>query len=883
MPKVIIVIFIIQDELLLLIIRFILIKKYKFFIILYVIPVYLFIFGSKIVHMKVTLKSKIEDQFNRPINSPKDCNLLAVHIALKTGRKISSSTLRRFFGLLPSKTSLSKYNLDTLSLYSSNIDYTAFCKQNGYGSTMRYTNEEKNYRNFKQITLFTLNCIEKYSLSSFKETLPREQINLKLNTFIHSELSIHPIISPVGYGKSTALAHWVNSINTHKFICLFCQATIFHELLNVEKSKSLTWHTAAGETKRIIESFTELQFEHDKKLIIVLDAFDGFDSNTHKIKEVIEYLITLLRNEKTRSKIKIVISCRETTWLNHIAGLLKNYVDAYFLVHKKQLIDSVYCNIPLLSNDEIRLILKRNSQIEPNRIIYNCLPSMLREMMRVPINVHLFISLFRKNPKIEAITLNRIYFELLKELIFKSKWAEEKEDIIWKVIDEIECNDIDYSMNKNELKNTYSIHLKRETNYYNAYKALILDGILQEERKESKFSIFTSLIRFKHHNFYFYLLTLKLIQKNKGLDFELFLSIAQSIKNPDKANFLVATLFEMAYFEEDYQTLEQFCELPESILSSIIVRHAVGSSFRINNSVRNSLIKHYAASPKGQIYFFEQFVDTNYMYNNYQYRIKEFLKHKTTDEALLFGNSILFLSGFLKMNEKLCKKQLSIINSITPNASIHPYTIGRRAANQILYAHFFEEKKNFDIYEIIENHRSIAYAYKGYIKNGLIELELPLIISLILTKEYTLLLELIEEAFNTYNLFDHEDEFLNMLSTNQNSIPFVFREFAKYKLNKPLTVNFMVELEKALNNYSSSFDDFQYQILLNWFLCDYFFTKKNITKANEYYQAAMEMAKYAEYDFYQAFLLINNPFKNHNLIEEGMALVNASGCCQAAF
>jgi hypothetical protein len=369
--------------------------------------------------MKVILKSKIQDQFNRPVNSPKDCNLLAVHIALKTGRKISSSTLRRFFGLLPSKTKLSRYNLDTLTLYCSNIDYAAFCMANSTKVVTETNSNIDNNNKIRQITNLTLNSIAKKSLSRLKSTLPREKINAKLNAFLNSDLSICPIIAPGGYGKSIALSHWVNTLNSQEYSCLFCHSEIFHQLFIPERSKLIRSELELGETNRLIETFAENSAKSGQKLIIVIDALDELYTQSNKIQDIIEYLLIILQKEPNQLKIKIVISCRESIWANHVAIHFNSHLNNGFLLNEMQLFDNNLCNIPHLTNNEIRLILELNKVIEPNLNFLNCISKEVRDMFRIPINLHIFITLYQKSLTTESITVNRLNIELLKFLIFK--------------------------------------------------------------------------------------------------------------------------------------------------------------------------------------------------------------------------------------------------------------------------------------------------------------------------------------------------------------------------------------------------------------------------------------------------------------------------------
>lgn len=60
---------------------------------------------------------EIENVFGQKIRYPKDCEILAVEISSKTGTSISSSTLKRIFGLIKTNSQPNLYTLDTIARY----------------------------------------------------------------------------------------------------------------------------------------------------------------------------------------------------------------------------------------------------------------------------------------------------------------------------------------------------------------------------------------------------------------------------------------------------------------------------------------------------------------------------------------------------------------------------------------------------------------------------------------------------------------------------------------------------------------------------------------------------------------------------------------------
>jgi len=178
---------------------------------------------------------------------------------------------------------------------------------------------------------------------------------------------------------------------------------------------------------------------------------------------------------------------------------------------------------------------------------------------------------------------------------------------------------------------------------------------------------------------------------------------------------------------------------------------------------------------------------------------------------------------------------------------------------------------------MIMKNRTLAYNYQGYLNNGLVEFELPIMVSLIFVRDFTLLYKLLENIEQTYKYKYTNDGIRQLLNMNQNSLPILFLEYAKYKLGKQLSFDLPTTIQNAINNYSTSFDDFQYLILLNWFLCDYHLMGGKPDEAYLFWCNAIEITKFAEYDFYTAYLLINNPKKDTDIQNEGFQMIDGKG------
>lgn len=833
--------------------------------------------------MQEILKNRAIQIFGGPVNSPKDCYELSQQISERTSRKVSPTTLRRYFGLLPSTSAFSTYVLDSISIYCGSNDFNSFCLQQQTSDDFSDLEKVEIMEEINQITTYTLHSIFRKSLTDFQNTVTRKNFNELLDAFLDSSQSIYPVIAPGGYGKSIALAHWVK-IQQEKHVCLFCPATIFTSLLDprMQAYKSLQFNLSS--LGNVINLFlSDQKLNASKKLLIILDALDEQSHDSGKLQELVDFMLDAASKYESEQKVKIIFCTRESVWHAQMAPRFENVKPRICFDYIDSQMETGYSNLLTLSNSEIREIISNVNKQEKTPFIYECIPWNIRELIRIPINLHYVSVLFRKGASMEQFTQNVVIREFMRETIFCARHSEQKEDLVWKMLELIETRKDGVYVHKGDLKRHYPIHLKREKAYYQAFEDLMQGGVLLEYREENKFGIYVSMIGFKHLNFYYYLSALFQITANEGLDFKLMERVCNSGENEALVSNLISNFYQIAYEIEDFTTLEHFCELPESVIGSLEVRLAVGNSFRENNSIRDRIIRLFASHPLGRIYFFERFVDINYLFNNYRFRIEEYLKYAPTKENQLFGHSIMYLAGFLQMDASVCQHHFSIVEEIPTHENVHPWPIGRKVSCLILHSYFIEQSEISDLGDLIRQYTTEAYAYQGYLKQGLVEFEQYIMLALVLVQRFEALANMLNHVFTFYNTTNPDLEVPQMLQANQNSIPVYFHEYALYKLGHSDYPELPKVWEEAINSFNATFDDYQYMIMLNWFLCDYYTSKGEVNRAMENYLSALELSRFANYDFFTAFLLKNDPSGDKERIAQADQMIDDSGFNAALF
>ena len=93
-----------------------------------------------------------------------------------------------------------------------------------------------------------------------------------------------------------------------------------------------------------------------------------------------------------------------------------------------------------------------------------------------------------------------------------------------------------------------------------------------------------------------------------------------------------------------------------------------------------------AAHPAGQEFFVESFVDLAHLSGAYGEVLHEYLSHKHTPEAQLFGQGVLFLKAFLAEDEAAWRARLPQLLQLPVLAEAHAFPRGRRAFAEIVAA-----------------------------------------------------------------------------------------------------------------------------------------------------------------------------------------------------
>lgn len=161
---------------------------------------------------------------------------------------------------------------------------------------------------------------------------------------------------------------------------------------------------------------------------------------------------------------------------------------------------------------------------------------------------------------------------------------------------------------------------------------------------------------------------------------------------------LYKSIFDFDYINDVKNDEGGIQSISRQIIKKII---SAPNSFKI-------VIDALANNKWAQIFIFEHFPIYDYLIPFYHYAYIQYLKHKKTREAQLFGNSILFLKALWTFDKDEASKRIKEINKTGLSSEIHPFVLGRYFASNLYYTHFFTENDTKQLVEkIIEFEKRI--------------------------------------------------------------------------------------------------------------------------------------------------------------------------------
>ncbi|WP_321373663.1 hypothetical protein [uncultured Draconibacterium sp.] len=500
------------------------------------------------------LQNNIQSKINKSKLYGSDCNLLSQKIYDETRRQVSSSTIKRFFGLIRCNFKPSKYTLDTLSEFVGFKDWNDFKTCNNHSNPLN-TNVRSWDLLKERMMLVTMNSLELLKQkTNYKkqQTIFRQQERQRFEKFEASSLPATLFIAPNGYGKSTLMIQLLekyflikNGKYENDIVCLI-DGEIFFKLFSrnshIDILNQLLEFNIHSDHNFYFQKHPE---KRKGRLWLIIDDVDDVFIEQKGYSEFVENIMQIMMINED-GWFKVILTCKPNNLdvfnrVFHRKPFLKSlWFDVRF--SSENFIDSI--NIPLLSKSEIKTLLK----LHHNKNELTDIFTRYKDLLEITFNPHLlslFIDNLRQNDNIsEVLLLNH----LIMAEIFSPPFLEEKMYLIKRYVILCKRGQESNWVEKNQLLSNSS--------FEPAYNQLLSDGIIYENFKPTNSIDLRLMVNFTQKTILEYIIFRSWI-KNKNCSTDLFFEIAEYYKNNQLMECSMVTFFlKMTIFNKKFDIIK---------------------------------------------------------------------------------------------------------------------------------------------------------------------------------------------------------------------------------------------------------------------------------------------------------------------------------------
>ncbi len=298
----------------------------------------------------------------------RDCTRLSEQLKKETGRQISNSTLKRFFGIVKSPFQTSKYTLETLVQFLGFDDWYDYV--NTFDQSKHQNGNLGSWDNLRKrimiVTNHSLESLKQKALDDSEKVLSRKFAEKKLHGFMESEKAVTMLVAPDGYGKSTSVIqivenYFLNPDAPYKNDIVFLiDGGIFFNLYSKNSninllSQLLEYNAGSG----LEQYFQRNPDELKGRILMIIDNVDEIFFDRNKYHNFIENLMRLIMGNDN-GWYKTLLTCRPENLDAFIYQIKKNPIlkNSWFDMDFDNNNFKDQINVPLLNKDEINELLK---------------------------------------------------------------------------------------------------------------------------------------------------------------------------------------------------------------------------------------------------------------------------------------------------------------------------------------------------------------------------------------------------------------------------------------------------------------------------------------------------------------------------------------------
>lgn len=444
---------------------------------------------------------------------PADCKSISSQISDFTKQVISETTLKRIFGFALSKFNPSQYTIDLMARYCGYAGWKDFCDQKN-SDTLIVSNGALDWENLKteatRITEFTLHALKNRSGIPFNQTIERRTLDNQMDHFIASDYMGTVFAAPTGYGKSIALCHWVEQqlqLSYAKYnddIILFFSSHALMSALHSGKDL-VNWMLAllGYHTQKGIIALSHLVQKENSKFYLIIDGFDPHLLKNEQFNILISQLTDLFSLRNKCDFLKIVLTMRTSTWVNHINEWTNDQYSWFNTLNA----GNNFINLPVLSIKEISEIRTNINPADKSPVTLT-----IAQTLTTPLYLQYYYKQHRSDfslSKLDSLSGYDIISVFIANKIYMCTHSAEKIMFIINIISEMDTTNDVYRVDKLKVYNL----IKQNSA---VYAELISYGVFKEINESDNYR-YNNYIAFNDVNILDHFLAKKFLTENDNL------------------------------------------------------------------------------------------------------------------------------------------------------------------------------------------------------------------------------------------------------------------------------------------------------------------------------------------------------------------------------
>lgn len=639
------------------------------------------------------LKKLVEKEIGFKVKYAKNCDILSELIFERAGKKLSSSTLKRFWGIIKRKFNPSQYTLDTLSKLVGFSDWNNFIENKNKRNAFEIIKKTK--QKFRNISKANINFLRTQSPRFFYEIAKRQFASQKLEKFLTSDKKAIPFLAYDGFGKTEILIklaeeYFLKPEAKYKDdLCLFITFSTVNitEKQNFDISYLLKKVFKLNDNEELDNYIKKILSK--KRLVIFLDKICKIYKNDKVFPRIITEFYNIFIGKYAKYNIKLILSCKVDQWYI-LQREFEQSTKIKALWFDNKFNEKTKPNIPPLSRIEVIRILK--SEIPEFNLSHISANNKLLEILAVPYFTKIYIYACKQSNSImDEIDLLNFY---IKKEVLIGLYTQERLEITDKIIEKTNFGLTKARIGEDEIK--------LNTRQQAALKQLVKINFISESIQVTDYFKVIKELSFSNLFIFKYLIINSWLRKY-DLTPETIEKILKFYGNNNKIKIsLLIWLIKIAAKKEN---LEVFKNIYETINKHFIkgdprkaesrkvkkLIDTVGVELRKSKALRDQLLPVFVKEIISRDFYFRTFIDVDYL-NKYYYNCLEyFITSNISKNDLFYTNILLFLKEFLNLSLNESCKPLSVLNKIQKESNDKIYTINYQSCKHI-YSNYTNNK-----------------------------------------------------------------------------------------------------------------------------------------------------------------------------------------------